>query len=155
MAIAFFDISVEAEAQQARARAEDRLREVVAHAPVVLAAIDRAGAITLVEGRGLESLGAIPEGVLGKSIFDAVPETPSIAEGARRALAGDPNFFVAEIGSVVYEAHLEPLRDPAGESSARSPSPRTLPTGTACKRNSRVPNVLRPSGCWPRAWRMK
>jgi two-component system cell cycle sensor histidine kinase/response regulator CckA len=115
VAIAFFDITAEAEAQQARARAEDRLREVVAHAPVVLAAIDRAGAITLVEGRGLESLGTIPEGVLGKSIFAAFPEKPSIAEGARRALAGDPNFFVAEIGSVVYEAHVEPMRNPAGE----------------------------------------
>ncbi len=115
VAIAFFDITAEAEAQQARARAEHRLREVVAHAPVVVSAIDCAGRITLVEGRGLEPLGVTPEDLLGKSVFELYPETPSIAAGARRALGGETSNFGAEIGSVTYEAHVAPMCNQTGE----------------------------------------
>src|SRR5580693_8110043 len=46
VAIAFFDITREVEAEQAQSRTEDRLRQVVAHAPVVLSAYDRTGKLT-------------------------------------------------------------------------------------------------------------
>jgi two-component system cell cycle sensor histidine kinase/response regulator CckA len=115
VAIAFFDITAEAEAQEARARAEDRLRQVVVHAPVVLSALDRAGVITFVEGRGLEPLGATPADFIGKSAFEVYPEVPSIAAGARRALAGETLSFLAEIGDAAYDLHLAPMRDGAGE----------------------------------------
>jgi PAS domain S-box-containing protein len=114
VAIAFFDITREVEAQQAQSRSEDRLRQVVAHAPVVLSACDRAGIVTLVEGRGLERLG-VQADFIGKSIFDLYPEVPAIAESARRALAGEANSHVAELSQGTYETHLAPLRDGAGE----------------------------------------
>ena len=114
VAIAFFDITREVEAQQAHSRSEDRLRQIVAHAPVVLSACDRAGIVTLVEGRGLERLG-VQADFIGKSIFDLYPEVPAIAESARRALAGEANSHVAELAKGTYEAHFAPMRDGAGE----------------------------------------
>src|SRR5580700_7235566 len=60
VAIAFFDITREAEAQEARTRAEERLRSVVGNAPVVLFALDRDAKITFVDGHGLARLGLAP-----------------------------------------------------------------------------------------------
>ncbi len=113
VAIAFFDITREAEAEQAQARTEHRLRQVIAHAPVVLSAIDRDGKVTLAEGRGLERLG-VQADFLGRSVFDLYPEAPAIADGARRALAGEANSFVAEFGAGAYESHMAPMRDAVG-----------------------------------------
>jgi signal transduction histidine kinase/CheY-like chemotaxis protein len=114
VAIAFFDITREVEAQQAHSRSEDRLRQVIAHAPVVLSACDRAGVVTLIEGRGLDRLGAQAD-FIGRSIFDLYPEVPAIAEGARRALAGEATSLLADVGPGTYETHLAPMRDGAGE----------------------------------------
>jgi PAS domain S-box-containing protein len=114
VAIAFFDITREVEAQQAHSRSEDRLRQIVAHAPIVLSACDRAGILTLAEGRGLERLG-VQADFIGRSIFDLYPEVPAIAEGARRALAGEANSHLAELAQGTYENHLAPMRDGAGE----------------------------------------
>jgi PAS domain S-box-containing protein len=47
-------------AEEARRRAEDVLRTVVANAPIMLWAIDRDGRFTVSEGRGLEALGLLP-----------------------------------------------------------------------------------------------
>jgi PAS domain S-box-containing protein len=114
VAIAFFDITREVEAQEARSRTEERLSQVVAHAPVVLSAFDRAGIVTLAEGRGLERLG-VQSDFLGKPVFDLYPEAPAIAQGARRALAGEANSSLVEIRQGTYETHLSPMLDATGE----------------------------------------
>jgi PAS domain S-box-containing protein len=115
VSIAFFDISGEVAAEAARARAEDRLREVMAHAPVVLFAVDTAGTLTLVDGRIRERLGVVAADLVGKSALDLYPEAPSVAAGLRRALAGETNSYVAEIAHATYETHIAPMRNPAGE----------------------------------------
>jgi two-component system cell cycle sensor histidine kinase/response regulator CckA len=113
VAIAFFDITREAEAEEAQALTETRLRKVIAHAPVVLSAFDRDGKVTLAQGRGLDRLG-VQADFVGKSVFDLYPEAPMIASGARRALAGEANSFVAELSAGAYEAHLAPMYDATG-----------------------------------------
>jgi PAS domain S-box-containing protein len=113
VAIAFFDITREVVAEEAQSRSEHRLRQVIAHAPVVLSATDRDGKMTLAEGRGLDRLGAQAD-FLGKSVFDLYPEAPAIAAGARRALEGVANSFVVELSAGAYEAHLAPMYDATG-----------------------------------------
>ncbi len=115
VAIAFFDITREVEAREARERAEERLRSVVGSAPIVLFAIDRDAKITFVDGRGLARLGLGPEDILGKSAFDALPNASLYAPWVRRALAGETVCYLAELPpQVLYETHLAPLRDAAG-----------------------------------------
>src|SRR5580692_441895 len=77
VAIAFFDITREAEAEAARFRAEERLRSAVSNAPIVLFALDRDAKITFIDGRGLGRLGLGPEDFLGKSAFEAYANAES------------------------------------------------------------------------------
>jgi two-component system cell cycle sensor histidine kinase/response regulator CckA len=115
VAIAFFDISREAEAEEARSQAEERLRSVVGNAPVVLFALDREAKITFVDGRGLSRLGLQPADFLGKSAFEAYANASTAASWIQRALAGETVSYLAELPpDAMYETHLAPLRDEAG-----------------------------------------
>lgn len=114
VAIAFFDITREVEAEGARSRAEDRLRHVVGGAPIVLFSFKVDGTLTLLEGSGFTRLGRAPNEFIGRSVFDAYPDVFPIGDACRRALAGETVNQVVEVASVVYDAHLAPLRDEAG-----------------------------------------
>ncbi len=111
--IAFFDITREVEAQRGVATVEERLRRVVAGAPIVLSAFDANGVITLAEGLGLEPLGRPKEAYLGESMLTSYG--PAVAERARRALAGEPVAYSLEFEGRFYESTLTPQRDESGK----------------------------------------
>jgi PAS domain S-box-containing protein len=124
VAIAFFDITREIDAQAAQARAEaerlqmrDRLSRLVEHAPMVVFAFGMDGVVTLVEGKGLRRIGLGPKDMLGRSMFEIYPADPTVAENARRALAGETVTYSVEVKAVAsgfFETRLSPLRDEAG-----------------------------------------
>jgi PAS domain S-box-containing protein len=134
--IAFTDMSDEVEADRkrvvaereravmlereiaARARAtaaEERLRGVVAHVPMILFAFDRDGVVTVSEGRGLEKLGWRAEDFIGRSVFDLYPDQPRISENCRRALAGEAFTNTTPLGAIYLETSMNPVRDARGE----------------------------------------
>jgi two-component system, cell cycle sensor histidine kinase and response regulator CckA len=115
VAVAFFDITREVEAQRARDAAELRLRRAVASAPIVLWAMDRDGTITFCEGLGLKALGKEPRDFMGRSVLELYPDHPTIAENHRRALAGEMASFVVDFGSVVFDTQITPLRNETEE----------------------------------------
>ena len=80
---------IKAQEERLRLLAQEQLRFVVTHAPVVLFALDAAGTFTLSEGSELLALGLEPGKVVGKSVFDVYAEEPEICASARRALAGE------------------------------------------------------------------
>ena len=114
IAIVFFDITREAEAELARTRAEGRLSRVVGNAPIVLFACDRDGVLTLLEGRGLGRLAQEPRDRIGRSLFELYADVPAIVGNVRRALAGETVSYVAEVGEAVFDSWIAPLRDPSG-----------------------------------------
>jgi PAS domain S-box-containing protein len=63
----YHDVTESRRVEEALRNAEERLRSVVANAPVVLFAIDEHGVFTLSEGRGLTALGLEPGQVVGCS----------------------------------------------------------------------------------------
>jgi diguanylate cyclase (GGDEF)-like protein/PAS domain S-box-containing protein len=109
------DITERVRSEEALRATQERLRTVVAGAPIVMFAADRDGVITLAEGKGLEALGLKPDQVIGQSIFDIYRDTPQVRENFHRALAGDTFTSVAEVGGVMFEAWEAPLRDQNGE----------------------------------------
>jgi PAS domain S-box-containing protein len=125
VAVVFFDISREIEAQTARARAEAehneiraRLTRVLDHAPLVLFAFDQEGVVTLCEGQGLGRIGLRPSDFLGRCMFTIYPADPIVAQSARRALAGETVIYTVEMNlaaSGTYETRLVPIRDDAGQ----------------------------------------
>jgi PAS domain S-box-containing protein len=92
-----------------------RLHSLIAHAPVVLFALDRDGVFTLSEGQGLEALGLKPGQVVGMSVFDLYRAEPTTLSHVRRALAGEEFFSVEALSTgLIYETHWVPLKDPEG-----------------------------------------
>ncbi len=125
VAVVFFDVSREIEAQSARARAEAeqielraRLSRVLDHAPLVLFAFGQDGVVTLCEGQGLARIGLRPRDFVGLCMFTVYPANPIVERSARRALAGESVLYTVEISlttSGTYETHLAPIRDDDGK----------------------------------------
>ena len=110
----FVDVTAGREARAALRVAEERLRMVVDHAPIVLSALDRDGIFTLVEGRGLAMRGRTSASVVGRSIFDLYAGVAPVQEGVRRALAGETVATTADVAGLAFETHYTPLRDADG-----------------------------------------
>ena len=87
------------------------------HLPAALWATDRELRVTALEGR-LNMAFAGRERCLGGPLVDTLSDDADRAvllAAHRRALAGEPANYRLTNGGVTYEAHVEPLRDGAGE----------------------------------------
>jgi putative two-component system response regulator len=90
---------------------EERLRTVVASAPIVLWAIDSEGRITISDGAGLRALGVEPGELLGRSVFEIYADLPEVISHIRRALAGEEFVATVEVRGAAFESRYKPLRD--------------------------------------------
>jgi two-component system cell cycle sensor histidine kinase/response regulator CckA len=91
-----------------------QLTTVLAHAPVILFAIDANGVYTLAEGAGLSAIGRQPGDAVGHSAFDRYAARPDIVGDVRRALAGETFTVQREINGVMFETRCTPQRDAEG-----------------------------------------
>jgi PAS domain S-box-containing protein len=96
-------------------KTEERLRDVIGNAPVILFSLNRFGVINLSEGKGLDAFGVKPGQLVGQSIFDLYHDSPDLHANARRALSGEEVTFVTEFNNQFFEIHLIPLLDDRGE----------------------------------------
>jgi PAS domain S-box-containing protein len=101
-------------AEAARRASEERLHTVIANAPIVLFAVDRAGVLTFCEGKGLEVLGLRPDACVGQGIFDVYGSSPAVADHVRRALDGEALRAIVEEGGRAFDTWYAPLRDRNG-----------------------------------------
>jgi PAS domain S-box-containing protein len=109
--VACEDITDRKRAEEELAKTEQRLRAVIANAPIILFALDRSGVCTLSEGRGLDDLGLKPGQVVGQSVFDMYRDAPQVLSAVRRALAGESFTEVVELNGLVFEIHYIPVLD--------------------------------------------
>src|SRR5690349_13056665 len=105
------EIAERTSAEDQLRQAEQRLRDLIANAPVILFALDRSGVLTLSEGKGLETFGVRPGELVGQSIFDLYHDSPDLHSNAQRALAGESVTFVTEAKNQFFEIHLIPVLD--------------------------------------------
>jgi two-component system cell cycle sensor histidine kinase/response regulator CckA len=115
VALAFSDITSEAEVHDQLRLAERQLRYMVDHAPVILYGFDMEGRVTLSEGRGLESMGLKPGELVGKSVFDVYRDSPDAMRDVRRALAGEEFQVTSQAGGITFDVVFAPIRGPKGE----------------------------------------
>ena len=94
---------------------EERLRDVIGNAPVILFSLDRFGVINFSEGKGLDAFGVKPGQLVGQSIFDLYHDSPGLHANGHRALSGEEVTFVTEFNNQFFEIHLIPLLDDRGE----------------------------------------
>jgi PAS domain S-box-containing protein/putative nucleotidyltransferase with HDIG domain len=96
------------------AESEARLRMLLAHAPVVLFAVDRTGLVTFVDGAALSALGITPAQAVGQSAYDFFPEQRVIREGIEQALAGETFVTVVDIADTSFDVRVTPLPEHEG-----------------------------------------
>ncbi len=94
--------------------ARAQLAAVISGAPIVLYATDGEGVFTLSEGSGLKALGLKPGEVVGKSLFEVYRDFPSILRHTRRALRGEEQSYMIEVGELCFQSVLIPQFDGAG-----------------------------------------
>ena len=112
--VEYVDVTERLHVEAALRAAEERLRALVANAPVVLFALDANGIFTLSEGRALESLGLKPGQVVGQSVYDVYKDLPALVDNIRRALAGEEFTSVVDVGKFAFETRYTPVRDAEG-----------------------------------------
>jgi PAS domain S-box-containing protein len=105
------------QATHALRESKEHLRAVVTNAPIVLFSTDREGVLTLLEGKGLETLGAEPGADIGQSVFDALRDVPQIGEDIHRALGGEEVTSIVELAGRTFETLYSPLCALDGEST--------------------------------------
>lgn len=115
LVVSFRDITGRRQVVEELRRSEDRLRTVIGSAPVIVFALALDGTIELSEGRGLKALGFEPGELVGRRVDEVYPENSPALEMARRALTGEVLTETMEIGAVVLDSHLSPIRDDRGE----------------------------------------
>ncbi len=108
------DITREVEAGDRLLQSEQRLREIVQRAPIVLLAADRDARFTIAEGLCLGALGLESEAMIGRTIPEIFPHSPEFHSDWRRALSGDSFRTIGSIDGVVLETWLAPSRDARG-----------------------------------------
>ena len=75
--------------EDALRQAEERLRTIINHSPLIMFALDQEGVFTLSEGKALEALGGKAGELVGKSMFEVYHDVPPALDNIARALAGE------------------------------------------------------------------
>ncbi len=93
------DVTARKEAERALQTSEARLRTVIAHAPILVFALDGAGRFTLLEGGSLSGSEDVPRPSMGQSIQEWLQEVsaqPSVRERVQRGEAVSTDVTVGE-----------------------------------------------------------
>jgi two-component system cell cycle sensor histidine kinase/response regulator CckA len=106
------DITARKRAEDELRGAEQRLRVVLSHLPLMMWASNDAGVATFCAGQALEVLGMRPEEIIGRS-FDAPGLEPlaGLTEHVRRARAGEAFKSQIDVEELTFDAWSVPLRD--------------------------------------------
>ena len=108
------DVTERQRQERALRENKERLRTVIAGAPLVLFALDRDGVFTMVEGRGLDAVGVRPAVLIGRAVFELFADVPQALADVRRALTGETFSSTVEVFGVVFETWYSPVRDADG-----------------------------------------
>jgi PAS domain S-box-containing protein len=108
------EASARRQADDALRASEERVRAVLANAPLALFVVDHQGVVTVSEGRGLAALGRRPEDAVGWSIQELYRHDPSIAEKIREALSGNTIQATTEEAGRSFAMSFGPFRDEVG-----------------------------------------
>lgn len=106
------------ETEDALRKSEQHLHAVITSAPLILYVVDQNGVVLMSEGKGLESIGVVPNSIVGQSIFDIYAHQAEITTAVRQALKGETAVVITEqqthVGLLYYEVRISPYYDAQG-----------------------------------------
>lgn len=107
--LSFTDLTESLRTRSQLQQVEQRLRTVMAAAPIVLFAVDRNGVFTLSEGQGLAALGLAPGEAVGRSVFEMYRDAPAVIQSMRRSLGGESFTTLVPVGDLAFETRYSPI----------------------------------------------
>jgi class 3 adenylate cyclase/HAMP domain-containing protein len=90
-------------------RLEERLTTVVSNAPIILFALDQDGKLTLLEGKGLDTLCLDTSEIIGQPLSAVFGRSPGILAAADSARRGQTVSSVAALDEQIFEIWCAPL----------------------------------------------
>ncbi|MGK3996977.1 PAS domain-containing protein [Sorangium sp. So ce1024] len=95
--------------------AQQLLRAILDHLPIVVCKYDREGVFTFHDGKGTEAVGVKPGQLLGANVLEIYGSEMDASWGMRRALAGEGGREVSDAQGASWETWYIPLHDALGE----------------------------------------
>ena len=111
MLVGFYDITHHKRTEQGLRESEERMRMLLADAPVILYSLDPQGIFLMSEGRDLQKLNRKPGEVVGMSAFEVFKDLPDRIAHLRRGLAGETFTAEVRVNDQWYQAHHQPIFD--------------------------------------------
>jgi PAS domain S-box-containing protein len=108
------DITAEVEAEHKEKEAANRLKTILASAPIAIFATDKEGVLTMREGKGGTRAGVRTGQDVGVSYFEQFKDVPKHLENVRRALAGETVTDRLIVRQGFFEIVYAPLRGKEG-----------------------------------------
>ncbi len=90
------------------------LCSILAHAPIVLSAVNLKGEFIISEGKGLELLGSKPGEFVGVSVFELYKDRPDILGYFQKAMAGESVHAFVDLAGEIFDVNIEPIHDGSG-----------------------------------------
>lgn len=103
------DITNQVIAEQALRESEQKLKNVISGAQVILFSLDKNGVFTFSDGKGLESLGLNPGEVVGQSVFKVYKNHTGLLKLFRRALSGESVRAIVDVGDLFFDTSYAPI----------------------------------------------
>ncbi len=109
------DITERKQTEQALIENQIRIQSIIRNAPVILFVLDSNGIFTFSEGKGLDSLGLKQGEVVGLSAIEMYKEFPEVVKAIKKALAGEINSAIHDLGKWIFDVYYMPLKDEDGK----------------------------------------
>ncbi|WP_437320740.1 PAS domain-containing protein [Sorangium sp. So ce385] len=94
--------------------AQQLLRAILDHLPIVVCKYDREGVFTFHDGKGTEAAGVTPGQLLGANILELYGSDMEASWGMRRALAGEAARDVSDVQGASWETWYLPVHGARG-----------------------------------------
>jgi PAS domain S-box-containing protein len=107
------DITERKRAEERLYTTEQRLRDIISHAPVVVSEFDAHGIMTMAEGNAIASDSVGTAGI-GKSMFELFAGSREITGAVKGVLRGQAGSITAELNGRWFDIWGEPVRDSEG-----------------------------------------
>ncbi len=98
-------------------RLEERLTTVVSNAPIILFSLDHKGELTLLEGKGLDTLDLEADKAIGRPLSAVFGRSPGILAAAEKAQDGQTVSSIASLDEQIFEIWCAPVVDSSGTAS--------------------------------------
>jgi len=101
--------------KQALHISQQQLKSVVTNIPLILWSTNLNRVLTLLEGKGLQTLSLEPTQFIGQPVDNLFRDHPEVLEGNNQALSGQSVVTLMTINQIVYEILFTPLRNEEDE----------------------------------------